>query len=66
MKVGDGAKKTNKDYTGGKLGELLEIVIEHKVPLFVCAVGVPPRWATDKLHEHGIVVMNMVEKESSS
>jgi NAD(P)H-dependent flavin oxidoreductase YrpB (nitropropane dioxygenase family) len=59
-KVGAGAKKTNKDYTGGKLGELLDIVIEHEVPLFVCAVGVPPKWACEKLHAHGIFVMNMV------
>jgi len=59
-KVGEGAKKTNKDYTGGKLGELLDVVINNQVPLFVCAVGVPPKWACEKLHQHGIVVMNMV------
>lgn len=59
-KVGKGAKKTNKDYTGGKLGQLLDIIIDNKVPLFVCAVGVPPKWACDKLHQHGIIVMNMV------
>jgi len=28
--------------------------------LFVCAVGVPPKWVVDKLHGAGIVVMNMV------
>eukprot|EP00947_MAST-08B_sp_MAST-8B-sp1_P000905 g905.t1 len=59
-KVGKGAKKTNKDYTGGKLGELVDIVIESGASLFVCAVGVPPKWVCDKLHEHDIVVMNMV------
>jgi NAD(P)H-dependent flavin oxidoreductase YrpB (nitropropane dioxygenase family) len=59
-KTGQGAKVTNKDYTGGKLGELLDIVIDNNVPLFVCAVGVPPAWACEKLHSHGIVVMNMV------
>jgi hypothetical protein len=52
-RAGEGAKKTNKDYTGGKLGELLDIVIEERVALFVCAVGVPPKWACDKLHQHG-------------
>ena len=59
-KVGKGAKKTNKDYTNGKLDELLDIVIEMHVPLFVCAVGVPPKYASERLHKHGIVVMNMV------
>jgi NAD(P)H-dependent flavin oxidoreductase YrpB (nitropropane dioxygenase family) len=28
--------------------------------LFVSAVGVPPRWAVDKLHKAGIPVMNMI------
>lgn len=28
--------------------------------MFVSAVGVPPRWAVDKLHEHKIPVMNMI------
>jgi len=30
------------------------------VGLFVAAVGVPPKWAVDKLHSAGIPVMNMV------
>jgi len=59
-KVGDGARKTNKDYTVGKLPELIDIIIESGAALFVSAVGVPPRWAVDKLHEAGIPVMNMV------
>lgn len=28
--------------------------------LFVCAVGVPPRWVVDRLHSAGIFVMNMI------
>ena len=28
--------------------------------LFVSAVGVPPRWAVDKLHAAGIPIMNMI------
>jgi NAD(P)H-dependent flavin oxidoreductase YrpB (nitropropane dioxygenase family) len=59
-KVGDGARATNKDYTGGNLGEIIDILIEEKVPLFVSAVGVPPKWAVDKLHAAGIVCANMV------
>jgi NAD(P)H-dependent flavin oxidoreductase YrpB (nitropropane dioxygenase family) len=59
-KVGDGARKTNKDYTDGKLPELIDIIIESGAALFVSAVGVPPRWAVDKLHEAGIAVMNMI------
>ena len=47
-KVGKGAKKTNKDYTGGKLGELVDIVIESGASLFVCAVGVPPKWESER------------------
>lgn len=58
--VGGGARKTNKDYTGGALAELIDIIIEEKASLFVCAVGIPPKWAVDKLHAAGIPVMNMV------
>ena len=79
-KVGDGARKTNRDYTKGKLNELIDVIIAaggkssnschmhilHSCSsilgckLFVSAVGVPPRHVVDKLHEHGILVMNMV------
>ncbi|KAI8853455.1 2-nitropropane dioxygenase [Chytridium lagenaria] len=58
--VGEGARKTNYDYTGGKLPELIDIIISEKAKLFVSAVGVPPRWAVDKLHAAGIPVMNMI------
>merc|ERR1719210_998444 len=58
--VGGGARKTNKDYTGGTLPELIDIIIEEKAALFVAAVGVPPKWAVDKLHGAGIPVMNMI------
>ncbi|KAJ7587981.1 2-nitropropane dioxygenase [Mycena floridula] len=58
--VGGSARKTNKDYTNGQLPELIDVIIEGKASLFVCAVGVPPKWAVDKLHKAGIVVMNMV------
>jgi len=58
--VGDGARKTNYDYTEGKLPELIDIIIKEKVSLFVCAIGVPPRWVVDKLHQAGIPIMNMI------
>merc|ERR1712232_213023 len=58
--VGGGARKTNKDYTGGTLPELIDIIIEEKAALFICAVGVPPKFAVDKLHAAGIPVMNMI------
>jgi NAD(P)H-dependent flavin oxidoreductase YrpB (nitropropane dioxygenase family) len=58
--VGGGARKTNKDYTGGQLGELVDIIIAEKAALFICAVGVPPKWAVDKFHAAGIPVMNMI------
>lgn len=59
-KVGGGARATNKDYTGGTLPQMADLMIEEGVKLFVCAVGVPPKWLVDKLHGAGIVCMNMV------
>jgi len=59
-KVGGGARKTNYDYTKGQLPELVDIIIEEGAKLFVSAVGVPPKWAVDKLHAHGIPVANMI------
>ncbi|KAF4663596.1 hypothetical protein FOZ61_001500 [Perkinsus olseni] len=54
------ARKTNKDYSGGQLEALVQVMVDEKVPLFVCAVGVPPRWVSDKLHQSGTVIMNMI------
>lgn len=59
-KVGEGARKTNADYTEGNLPQLVDVMIEEGVKLFVCAVGVPPKWLVDKMHGAGIVCMNMV------
>jgi len=58
--VGGNARKTNYDYTKGKLGELIDIIIESGCKLFVSAVGVPPKEVVDKLHKHGILYMNMI------
>lgn len=58
--VGGSARKTNYDYTKGQLPELLDIIIEEGAKLFVSAVGVPPKWAVEKLHKHGILYMNMI------
>ncbi|KAK4195796.1 2-nitropropane dioxygenase [Triangularia verruculosa] len=58
--VGGSARKTNHDYTNGKLDELIDITIESGAKLFVCAVGVPPKYIIDRLHDAGILVMNMV------
>merc|ERR1719362_2098550 len=58
--VGGGARKTNKDYTAGTLNELVDIIIEEKAALFICAVGVPPKWVVEKFHGSGIPVMNMI------
>lgn len=58
--VGGGARKTNKDYTKGKMGEITEILIKEGCGLFICAVGVPPKWMVDQLHAAGIPVMNMI------
>merc|ERR1712050_290475 len=32
----------------------------EKAALFICAVGVPPKYAVDKFHSAGIPVMNMI------
>ncbi|KAK3994763.1 2-nitropropane dioxygenase [Cladorrhinum sp. PSN332] len=58
--VGGGARKTNHDYTSGKLDELIDITISSGAKLFVSAVGVPPKRVIEKLHKAGILVMNMV------
>eukprot|EP01063_Lacrimia_lanifica_P002101 TRINITY_DN11088_c0_g2_i2.p1 TRINITY_DN11088_c0_g2~~TRINITY_DN11088_c0_g2_i2.p1 ORF type:complete len:354 (+),score=139.48 TRINITY_DN11088_c0_g2_i2:74-1135(+) len=59
-KVGEGARKTNYDYTKGNFPKLIDIMIEEKCRLFICAIGVPPKWAVDKLHAGGVTVMNMI------
>jgi NAD(P)H-dependent flavin oxidoreductase YrpB (nitropropane dioxygenase family) len=58
--VGGNARKTNTDYTKGALPELIDVIIEEGARLFVCAVGIPPKFAVDKLHAAGIPVMNMI------
>ncbi|KAJ7067206.1 2-nitropropane dioxygenase [Mycena amicta] len=58
--VGPGARKTNRDYTDGQLPELIDVIIQGGARLFVCAVGVPPKWAVDKLHAAKIPVMKCV------
>ncbi|KAG5301816.1 2-nitropropane dioxygenase [Histoplasma ohiense] len=58
--VGGNARKTNYDYTKGKLGELIDIIIESGARLFVCAIGVPPKAVVEKLHANGVLYMNMI------
>lgn len=58
--VGGSARKTNYDYTKGKLGELVDIIIESGARVFVSAVGVPPKAVIDKLHSAGVLYMNMI------
>ncbi|KAM6529456.1 hypothetical protein FALCPG4_007592 [Fusarium falciforme] len=58
--IGGSARKTNKDYTKGKLNELVDIIIESGAKLFVSAVGVPPKAVVERLHRAGILYMNMV------
>ena len=58
--VGGSARKTNYDYTKGKLNELVDIIIDSGAKLFVSAVGVPPKEIVEKLHANGILYMNMI------
>jgi hypothetical protein len=46
---------TQYDYTGGHLPELIDIVVESGAKLFLSAVGIPPKWAIDKLHAAGVL-----------
>ena len=48
------------DYTKGKLNELIQIIIDSGAKLFVCAVGVPPKFVVEKLHKAGVLYMNMI------
>ena len=59
-KVGAGARATNHDYTHGQLDALVDVIVEEGAALFVSAVGVPPENVVRRLHEGGVVVMNMV------
>ncbi|EKV04390.1 2-nitropropane dioxygenase, NPD [Penicillium digitatum] len=58
--VGGSARATNHDYTHGLLDELIEVTISHGAKLFVSAVGIPPAKTIERLHEAGILIMNMV------
>jgi len=58
--VGGSARKTNYDYTKGKLNELTDIVIESGAKVFVSAVGVPTKEVVEKLHKNGVLYMNMI------
>ena len=59
-KVGGGARKTNHDYTHGQLDDLITVTIEEGATLFISAVGIPPPHVVKRLHDAGILVMNMV------
>jgi len=59
-KVGEGARKTNHDYTHGQLDDLITVTIEEGAKLFISAVGIPPPHVIKRLHEAGILIMNMV------
>lgn len=58
--VGGSARKTNWDYTNGKLDQLIDIIIDSGAKLFVSAVGVAPKAVVEKLHDNGIFYMNLV------
>ncbi|KAH7336509.1 2-nitropropane dioxygenase [Rhexocercosporidium sp. MPI-PUGE-AT-0058] len=59
-KIGEGARKTNHDYTNGQLDELITVTIEEGAKLFISAVGIPPPHVIKRLHDAGILIMNMV------
>ncbi|KAH8800378.1 putative oxidoreductase [Xylogone sp. PMI_703] len=59
--IGGNARKTNHDYTKGKLYELIDIIISSGARLFVSAVGVPPKDVVDRLHRANVLYMNMID-----
>ncbi|KAG0645335.1 putative nitronate monooxygenase [Hyphodiscus hymeniophilus] len=59
-KIGEGARKTNHDYTHGQLDDLITVTIEEGAKLFISAVGIPPPHVVKRLHDAGILIMNMV------
>jgi len=59
-KVGEGARATNYDYTKGELPDLIDVICQSGAKIFVSAIGVPPKWAVEKLHKHNVAVMNMI------
>lgn len=58
--VGGSARKTNYDYTKGKLDDLVDVIIDSGAKLFVSAVGVPPKHVVERLHKGGVLYMNMI------
>jgi NAD(P)H-dependent flavin oxidoreductase YrpB (nitropropane dioxygenase family) len=58
--VGGAARRTNYDYTKGKLMDLIDIIVESGAKLFVSAVGTPPKEVVDRLHKGGVLYMNMI------
>ncbi|RHZ57411.1 NAD(P)H-dependent flavin oxidoreductase [Aspergillus thermomutatus] len=53
-------REVKRDYTGGKLDELIDIIACSGAKLFVSAVGVAPVNVVDKLRANGIFYMNLV------
>ncbi|KAI9830706.1 MAG: hypothetical protein M1826_004535 [Phylliscum demangeonii] len=58
--LGGNARKTNYDYAHGRMDELIDIIIESGAKLFVSAIGVPSADVVARLHQAGILYMNMV------
>lgn len=52
-------RTSSYDYLKGQLDKLIEVMIKKKVAVFVCAVGLAPAWAVKRLHEGGVLYMNM-------
>lgn len=55
-----GYSETDVEYQLHLQDALIDVIIEEKAALFVCAVGVPPKAVIEKLHKANIPVMNMI------
>ena len=55
----EGTRKTNHSYHKGTIEEMVDILVDEKVPLFVSSVGVPPKWAVKKMKDAGMLLANI-------
>jgi len=58
-KIGDGARKTNVDYTAGSFPLMIKVLVEKRVAIAITAVGIPDARAIETLRRGGVKWGNM-------
>ncbi len=59
--VEDFVKKIADGFTAKAVDDMLQVVFDHKVPIFAAALGSPPE-IIDRLHKQGMKVISLVGK----